>query len=180
MKHVTVFFSLIFVLANASCSKDDKVDPNEGELITTLKVSLTESGSSTPKVFVFKDIDGPAGNPPQQFDSIIINANKSYAATLQFLNESVSPSEDITVEIAAEADDHQVYFQPTTAAITATNLNIDSKGLPVGINSTWQTGAAGTGKMKITLKHKPGAKAAGDPVSKGETDVEIEFNVRIK
>jgi hypothetical protein len=34
--------------------------------------------------------------------------------------------------------------------------------------------------MKITLKHKPGAKIAGDPVTKGETDVEVEFNVRLK
>lgn len=180
MKKYAFFFTVVLVMAIFSCKKEDKVDPNEGELITTLKVSLTETGSSTPQVFVFKDIDGPAGNPPQQFDSIIINSNKSYTASLQFLNESVSPAEDITVEVAAEGDDHQVYFQPTTAAISVNNLNNDSKGLPIGISSTWQTGAAGTGKMKITLKHKPGAKATGDPVSKGETDVEIEFNVRIK
>jgi hypothetical protein len=34
--------------------------------------------------------------------------------------------------------------------------------------------------MKITLKHKPGAKAGGDPVTKGETDIEVVFPVKIQ
>jgi hypothetical protein len=180
MKKYFLFLFATLLVGLASCSKDDDVDPNEEELITTLKVSLLASGSTTPQVFTFKDIDGPAGNPPATFDSIIIDANKSYTATLQFLNESVSPAEDITVEIAAEADDHQVYFAAAGMNIAASNLNLDSKGLPLGITSTWQTGGAGKGTMTITLKHKPGAKAAGDPVSKGETDVEIVFGVRLK
>ena len=180
MKKYVLFLFAAFLVGLASCSKDDDVDPNEEELITTLKVSLLASGSTTPQVFTFKDIDGPAGNPPAQFDSIIIDANKSYTATLQFLNESVSPAEDITVEIAAEANDHQVYFTPAGVSITPSNLNNDSKGLPVGITSTWQTGAAAKGTLTVTLKHKPGTKAAGDPVSKGETDVEVAFGVRIK
>lgn len=163
-----------------SCNKEDKVDPNEEELITTLKVSLLPSGSTTPLVFTFKDVDGPAGNPPAVFDSIIVDANKSYTATVQFLNESVSPAEDITAEVSAEGDDHQVYFTPAGAALSVSNLNADSKGLPLGLSSTWQAGAAGKGSMTITLKHKPGTKAAGDPVSKGETDVEVVFGVRLK
>jgi hypothetical protein len=167
-------------LFSVSCEKDDKEDPNEEELITTVKVFLVEQGTTDPLVFTFRDIDGPGGAAPTTFDSIIINANKSYAATVQFLNESVTPSEDITAEVTAEADDHQIYFEPTTVSLNAANLNNDSKGLPLGVTSTWTAGAAAKGKMKLTLKHKPGAKAAGDPVSKGETDVEVEFGVRLK
>lgn len=180
MKKYALFLTMSLVLGFASCDKDDDVDPNEEELITTMKVSLLASGATTPQVFTFKDVDGPSGAAPSQFDSIIIDANKSYAASVQFLNESVSPAEDITAEVSAESNDHQLYFASTGAVISVTNLNNDSKGLPLGLTSTWQTGTAGTGKMKITLKHKPGTKAAGDPVSKGETDVEVEFNVRIK
>ena len=180
MKKYLLFLFAAFVVGLASCSKDDDVDPNEEELITTLKVSLLAAGSTTPEVFTFKDIDGPAGNPPTQFDSIRIDANKSYTATLQFLNESVSPAEDITVEIAAEADDHQVYFTPAGVSITPSNLNTDSGGLPLGIISTWTVGAPAKGSLAITLKHKPGVKAAGDPISKGETDVEVVFGVRLK
>ena len=180
MKKYVLILAMGLVLGSMSCKKDNDVDPNEEELITTLKVSLLASGSTTPLVFTFRDPDGPAGAAPTVFDSIIVDANRSYAATLQFLNESVSPAEDVTAEISAEANDHQIYFQPTTVAINVSNLNTDSKGLPLGLSSTWQTGATGTGKMKITLKHKPGTKAAGDPVTKGETDVEVEFGVRVK
>lgn len=180
MKKYVLFLFAAIVVGLASCSKEDNVDPNEEELITTLKVSLLASGSTTPQVFTFKDIDGPAGNPPAQFDSIIIDANKSYTATLQFLNESVSPSEDITTEITNEGTDHQVYFTASGVSITATNLNADALGLPLGITSTWGVGAAGKGSLTITLKHKPDVKAAGDPITKGETDVEVAFGVRLK
>jgi len=53
--------------------------------------------------------------------------------------------------------------------------------LPLGITSTWTAAAvAGTGTMNVTLKHKPGVKAAGDPVSKGETDISIDFKLSVK
>lgn len=170
------FLSLAFFVA--SCDKEDDVDPNEEELITTVKVSLTAAGG-TPQVFAFKDVDGPGGQAPT-LDSIIIDGSKVYSASVQFLNESVSPADDITAEVNAEADDHEVFYEPTVAGLTVTNRNTDTKGLPLGVTSTWNTGAAGKGTIKITLKHKPGSKASGDPVTKGETDVEVEFGVRVK
>lgn len=175
-----MYLMIAVSIFSVSCEKDDKEDPNEEELITTVNISLVEQGATTPQVFTFRDVDGPSGAAPTKFDSILINANKSYAATIQFLNESVTPAEDITAEVSAEAIDHQIYFEPTTVSLNATNLNNDSKGLPLGITSTWAAGAVAKGKMKLTLKHKPGTKAAGDPVSKGETDVEVEFGVRLK
>jgi hypothetical protein len=171
---------LALAVFTASCDKEDDVDPNEEELITTMKVTLTEQGTTTPQVFTFKDIDGPGGQAPAPFDSIIINANKTYAASVQFLNESISPADDITLEVNAEADDHQVYYESSIPELTVTNLNTDAQGLPLGITSTWTAGAVSKGTIKITLKHKPGTKAAGDPVSKGETDLEIGFGVRLK
>jgi hypothetical protein len=171
---------LALVVFAASCDKENNVDPNEGELITTLKISLLEQGTPTPQVFIFKDIDGPGGQAPTPFDSIIINANKTYSVSVQFLNEAVSPVDDITLEVNAESDDHQVYYESSTPALTVTNLNNDANGLPLGITSNWTTGSVSKGTMKITLKHKPGEKAAGDLVSKGETDLEVGFGVRVK
>jgi hypothetical protein len=170
----------LFSLTILSCGKDDTAVDGDGELITTLRVTMTESGGTGSQVFTFRDVDGPGGQNPTAFDSIIVNANRSYGVSLQFLNESVSPAEDITTEVVAEANDHQVYFEPAAVVINVLNPNLDGVGLPLGTTSTWNAGAAGTGRMKITLKHKPGTKAAGDPVSKGETDVEVEFNVRLK
>jgi hypothetical protein len=164
-----------------SCSKDDGgEDINEEELITTLRVTTIESGSGTTSTFTFRDPDGPGGAVPTVFDSIILNASRNYSVSLQFLNESVSPADDITLEVEAESNDHQVYYTSTGASITTLNQNLDGLGLPLGTECTWNTGASGTGTMKITLKHKPGAKSSGDPVSKGETDVEVDFPVRLK
>ena len=170
--------ALVVLIVLSSCKKD-ALPPNEEELITTVVIELTDN-QGVKSTFSFKDLDGEGGNAPSQFDPIVLGLNKTYSGKVKFLNESVSPAEDITVEISAEAVDHQVYFTPAGVPITPSNLNLDSKGLPLGITSTWQTGAAAKGTLTITLKHKPGTKAAGDPVSKGETDVEVAFGVRIK
>jgi hypothetical protein len=167
-------------VVSPSCSKDDNGDGNEEELITTLRVTMVETGAAGSSTFTFRDVDGPGGQAPTVFDSIVVNAGRNYTVTLQFLNESVSPADDITTEVLAEANDHQVFFAPTGVSITTLNLNKDGNGLDLGTTSTWNTGATGTGTMRITLKHKPGTKAAGDPVSKGDTDVEVDFPVRLK
>jgi len=170
----------VTIITTVSCNKDDDPTGNEEELITTLRLTLRETGSATTKVFEFKDTDGPGGNPPVKFDNIVLSASKNYSCTIEVLNESVSPSEDITAEVIAEADDHQFYFEPAVAKIDVINLNTDSKGLPLGVTSTWNTGAVGNGTIKITLKHKPGIKAAGDPVTKGETDIEVNFTAQVQ
>lgn len=169
---------LLGAVAFSSCEKDDH-SHDEEELITTVNVIATEVGGAA-TTFTFRDTDGPGGMAPSKFDSIILNANKTYSVSIQFLNESVTPAEDITKEIKEEDDEHQLYFQPTGVALTVSGLDADSKGLPLGLTSTWTAGAVGKGSMKVTLKHKPGTKAAGDPVTKGETDVEIDFGVRLR
>ncbi len=168
----TAIFLATGLLLFTACKKET-TEQNEEELITTLKVTLTEQGSGTVSVFQFKDPDGDAGNPPTVFDDIVLKPNTTYSCALEVLNESVTPAESLNAEISAEATDHQFYLVPAAVNLTVTSLNTDSNGLPVGLTSTWTTGAASTGKIQIILKHKPGSKAAGDPVTKGETDIEL-------
>lgn len=177
IRNLVVLLSL--TVGIISCKKEDDPGINEEELITTLRVSLKETGTNTTKVFEFTDPDGEGGNPPTKFDPIILDANKNYTCNVQVFNESVTPAEDITFEVSAEAEDHQFYFEPLGVNINVSNLNTDGNGLPVGITSTWVTGAASNGTIRITLKHKPGTKAAGDPTSKGETDVEVNFTATV-
>jgi hypothetical protein len=172
---------LLLSIFSTSCSKDEEEDlGNEEELITTLRLTLRETGSATVKVFEFKDPDGTGGNPPTKFDPIILSPSKNYTCTIEVLNESVSPVENITAEIIAESDDHQFYFEPAGVNIFVINLDTDTQGLPLGVSSTWNTGAASNGTVKITLKHKPGAKLAGDLVNKGETDIEVNFTAQVQ
>ena len=106
---------------------------------------------------------------------------KTYDVSIELKDESKAPALDITDEVEEEGDEHQFYFVPSAVNITVSNLNTDALGLPLGTTSKWTTGAASTGVVKVVLKHKPGGiKAAGDLISKGETDIELDFNARIQ
>ena len=171
---MVTFFSI-------GCKKDDKGPENEEELITTLKLTFTEVGGTATSTVTFKDADGPGGNAPTQNEQIILSPNKQYNCTIQVLDESKSPVKDITTEINAEANDHQFYYEVAGANITVTGLNTDPNGRPLGVTSRWNCGAvSGPGTVKVTLKHKPGAKGSSDPVTVGETDIEVSFAARIQ
>ena len=60
-----LFLMLLFL--GISCIKNP-VDPNEGELITAVRVKLTETISGVEQVFEFNDPDGEGGNVPVRFD----------------------------------------------------------------------------------------------------------------
>lgn len=182
MRKKNLYFTLAFLmmLSIVGCKKDP-VDPNESELITTVRVKLTEKSSGTQSLFEFKDLDGVGGAAPSKFDEIILAKGKVYDCTIQLLNESKTPADDITLEVTAEGVDHQIYLTATDALVAVSNLNLDAKGLPLGISSTWTaTTVAGTGTINITLKHKPGVKAAGDLVSVGDSDISIDFKLSVK
>lgn len=175
-----VLVSLIMI----SCTKDPIVDPNEGELITTVKVKLTDlqMGNTAVSEFIFQDLDGEGGVAPQKFDEIVILKNRNYKCEIELLNESTTPVDQVTAEVLSEAVDHQIYLLPNPASL----VNIiygdkDVNNLPIGITSYWSTGAiAGSGILNITLKHKPGFKKVDDLVSVGDTDVSIDFKIKVQ
>jgi hypothetical protein len=166
-----------------SCKKET-IDPNEGELITTVRLKLTNTFSSSinPLVYEFKDLDGEGGAAPVKFDDIVLQKNIPYICEVTVLNESVSPADDITKEIKAEANDHQFYFVPSSSnLLTVSNYDTDAQGLPLGLSSFWVTGLnPGTGTLRLVLKHKPGTKAANDLINKGDTDIELNFKLIIQ
>jgi hypothetical protein len=166
-----------------SCKKET-IDPNESELITTVRLKLTNTFSSSinPLVYEFKDLDGEGGAAPVKFDNIVLQKNIPYICEVTVLNESVSPADDITKEIKAEANDHQFYFVPSSSnLLTVSNYDTDAQGLPLGLSSFWVTGLnPGTGTLRLVLKHKPGTKAANDLINKGDTDIELNFKLIIQ
>lgn len=185
MKKQVTYVLASFLLLGAvltGCKKDDKAPENEEELITTVKLTFIEVGnSSNTTTFTFKDADGPGGAAPSLNQQINLSPNKQYNCTISVLDESKTPTEDITAEIIAEANDHQFYFAPNGVNITINGLNNDPLGRPLGVTSVWTTGAAGAaGTVKVTLKHKPGAKGSNDAVTVGETDIEIDFAARVQ
>lgn len=164
----------------SSCDKDTVEEPeNESELITTVTLTMQEVGTTNTVTATFRDPDGEGGNAPTQFDEIVLKPNKVYHTMITLLDESKTPAENITEEVEEESDEHQFFYTPTSGLnITVAYDDKDSKNLPVGLMTNITTGAASTGKLKVTLKHQPGTK--NNNIATGETDVELDFIARVQ
>lgn len=183
----------VFLIAGSmlfsACKKDKPAEPNDEEVITTLVVKLIPAGGGATLEYEFDDADGPGGAAPT-IDEIVLAPSTTYNVSLQVLNRTVTPAEDITTEVEEEADAHRFYYEVSGGAnLTVSNLDNDANGVPVGINSTWTTGAVSAGKLRITLRHYPGTppnKAAADPVSSDKSDTDIstadigDFTVKVQ
>lgn len=155
-------------------------NPNEAELITTLKIIFTEQISGNVSAFSFRDIDGPGGNAPTK-DIIQLDASKTYSGRIILLDETKSPVDSISNEVEEEKDDHQFFFTVTSANLTSSYTDYDTHGVPLGLYPNFVTGSASTGKLKVVLKHQPDIKpnSGNGNASIGETDIEVEFDVTI-
>ena len=121
-------------------------------------------------------MDGDGGDAP-----VIINgtlqANTVYDGTLELLNESEAPAEDISEEIKEEDEDHQFFFSVSGNLDLDINYNDqDGNGNPVGLASIATAGNTSQGQLTIILRHEPDKSATGvsdGDISNagGETDI---------
>lgn len=174
------------VIALSSCKKDDPDIPNEEELITTVELTLTPTGSGPDVVFNFQDLDGDGGDAPLITEPSSVMANHDYSASIRFLNENENPAENITEEVDEEGAEHQIFFQFSTGLNASyAYTDSDANGNPIGLSTEIVTGGASTGQMTITLRHEPDKAAAGVSAGDitnagGETDIEVTFDVTIQ
>jgi hypothetical protein len=177
------FLMMGSLLVATACSDDDNPDPVDNrETITTLNLEMVPEGKGQLVTAFFKDLDGPGGNPATKTSLITLAPNTTYKVNLTLLNESGATPEDITAVVRAEKDDHQVFYVASSSLGWNVTVNDkDSKSRPLGLDATIVTGNPGTGTLQLVLKHQPGTKAAapGD-ITKGETDIEVTFNVAVQ
>ncbi len=186
MKMKKIALSVLMAgLLITSCKKDKPEEPNEEEVITTMRLTFVPVGAGATVTYQFDDPDGPGGVAPTQ-DEIVLAPSTTYNVTLQLLNKTETPVEDITLEVLGEKEAHRFYYEPTAGSnITVSGLDNDGNGVPLGVTSVWTTAAAATGKVKVTLRHYAGIppnKAIGDLVNsaKSSTDIEVDFNSKIQ
>ncbi len=167
----------VILMLIVSCKNDepkpDDAPVNETELITTMLIQLKDSADGTLKTFIYRDTDGDGGNPASRFDTIRLSAGHSYAAELFLLDESKAITDTISNEVKEEADDHIIIYKTQNVNLDVSISDMDSKLLPLGLQSIWRCGNVSAGSIKITLKHQPGIKN-GNP-EPGETDAELDF-----
>ncbi len=170
--------SLLFV----SCSSDDNdPDPvNEEETITTMTVTLVPQGGGDTITLQSRDLDGDGPNAPVVTVSGNLAGNTAYDGTIVLLNETETPAEDITVEVAEEDDEHQFFFQISGSIGSVTYGDTDGNGNPVGIVFTLNTDTAGAASITITLRHEPKKPNNGTlSDAGGETDITETFDLII-
>lgn len=182
MKNKISFYLALMIIPvmaiMSSCKEEEIPDPtNEEELITTLQLTFENDVTGEIDTFSFRDLDGPGGASPVQFDTIRLAAGTMYHVYAYLLNESVSPSEDIGVEVEEEGADHQMFYTVAGADISFTYEDADTNGNPIGLHMMATTGAASGGTVTVTLKHQPGIKDGN--IATGETDVEVAFETEI-
>ena len=176
-------FSILFFTA---CEKEDPIVPNEEELITTLIYTLTPVGGGSPVEFRFTDLDGDGGDAPVITNGTL-SANTTYSGVITLLNETESPADVISEEVADEAEDHQFFYALNSFGFDGNiaYADADGNGNPIGLQTTFTIGAPSTASLTITLRHEPDKSATsvsdGDITNAGgETDIEVTFEVNVQ
>jgi hypothetical protein len=174
-----LLFGIATLFTQCKDSGEEVEADDENELITSITLTFTEVGTGAVSTFAYKDPDGDGGNAPTRFDTISLKANSSYIVTPEFLDESKTPVENITEEIKEKAFEHLLVYTPNpTTLLTYTYGDKDASGYPIGLTGTAKAGTAGTGVLKVQLRHQPNAKN-GTPAP-GSDDVNLDFNLKVK
>lgn len=191
MKNTFVkFVALTFLAATtfAACKKVDNETapvPEEQELITTVKLLLTD-GSGNTKTYAYKVENGFGDNPGTvSVDTLVLEPNKSYDAEVLVLNEKENPAEDITEEVLAENEEHLFVFESAPAtgngSVAMADGSKDAAGKAFNQKIKLTASTTGKGGLTVTLKHLPTNKAATTAsAAGGETDAEAIFPVKIQ
>ncbi len=187
MKKIKIYSTAILLsLSLLSCidSDDDGIPQviNEEEVISTVVMTLTNTTNNEIITLRSVDTDGDGGEEPVVTVSGSLEANSNYSAMVQFLNETVSPAEDITEEVEEESLEHQVVFTvQSTLNTTVVYANFDSNGNPLGTEAELMTGDTSTGNLTVTLRHEPTKPNNGTlNGAGGETDAQVIFPIVIE
>lgn len=180
----TLAFIIIFSSFFIACSSDDDapVPINAEEVITTLTATLVPAdGMGATITLTTRDLDGDGPDEPVVTVSGNLDASTTYSGTLVLLNETVSPADNITLEVEEEDDEHQFFFTANGGLDVATTYtSFDDNSNPLGITFDLTTGAASTGAFTVTLRHEPTKPNTGLTDAGGETDISASFTVTIQ
>ncbi|MDR7131908.1 hypothetical protein J2X69_004274 [Algoriphagus sp. 4150] len=175
----------------SSCSSDDPVPENDGELITDVTLTfqeIDENGNAVGDSFDFtaSDPQGIEVGSAPTIETVTLTKGKTYQMSIEVYNSIAD--EDITEEILEESDEHQFYFLGT-AFVGSPVLSYaydDEGGVLLGLKgivTVASTPATNNATMRILLRHDldkdyPGAdnpNFEGYAQAGGESDLDISF-----
>lgn len=174
-----VFFSAALFV---SCSDDDTPEEiHEEEVITTFTATIVPQGQGTTIILKSQDLDGDGPNQPVVTVSGNLTAGVVYDGSIELLNETEDPAEDITEEVEEEGDEHQFFYTIGAGLdLTTAYANFDEDQNNLGTEFTLTAGAASTGELTFTLRHEPTKPNTGLDDAGGETDITVTFDVTVE
>jgi hypothetical protein len=181
MSNLRIFATVIFTtVLFVSCVNDSDPDIEE-EVITTMTVTLVPDGDATAVVLFFKDLDGDGPNAPDVDVSGSLVAGVTYNGSIELLNETEDPAEDITEEVEELDLEHQVFYTVSSSLEVSTEyINFDSEGGPLGTKFTLTADAKSNGKLTFTLRHEPNKNPENDmDAAGGATDIDATFDIEV-
>jgi hypothetical protein len=205
-KFLRAFAGIAAAAVLCSCEADSEHGADhehESEIISRIEITLTPEDGGQPVVFAFNDPDGDGGVSGVA-DTVRVRAGARYTLGLRFLNGLVQPAEDMTAEIQAEAEDHFVFIGGDVASPAAESsapllgvayADLESQytgivvgdDLAVGLAHQVEAKQAGTGSLRIVLRHLPElngvaqksadlpARFARNEALPGNVDVDVTF-----
>lgn len=206
---VAPLLTLALVLGCSPTGEPHDDDHEETEIISRVELSFTPTAGGDTLVAAFSDPDGDGGVSGSA-DPIVLTLGTEYTLRVAFLNELTDPITDITGEVEDEAEEHLVFVvgdgvvgpasSSSTVLVSHTYADLESDygpnatgdDLPVGLVNTISADQAGSGTLRVMLRHLPplnGAPqktaelpqslAAGDALP-GEVDVDLSFDLTIQ
>ncbi len=176
-----------------SCKYDNNPNPRDPgggdqELITKVTLRLTNASDTTQHVTAsFSDPEGEGVGAGPTTDSLKLKDGVTYYSYLEILDETKNPIVNTSNKIMEEANYHRFHYTFTASSSTGVNVGITitdtderTPPLPLGLKSTFHIGTAiGLGSLNINLRHFADGETKTDNPSDGETDMYIDFPVRI-
>ncbi len=176
--YFSAFVAIAYAINGCTDPSVLPIQTNDKELITTLKIELTDTITGNKLNYFFRDLDGIGGKSPSQWDTISLNDSSYYRVNLKLLDESnANAVDDVSQEIFAERATHIICYAIQNVNTVINRTDTDGT-YQLGLASTWKTGSSSAGDVVITLKHQPGSKNGG--CTAGETDVEVKFRMLVK
>ena len=160
MKPIKFVLLLLFTgVLFTACSDDDSDDSNpdpviEEATITTLNIALFEPGASDASV-VLLSRDLGSGNAPDVTVTGTLNSDTTYNGIIEVFDETVTPAENITLQIEEEDDQYQFFFETIGNITDVSYADEDENGNPVGLSFTLTTGGEGVAFLTVTLLNEP-------------------------
>lgn len=176
-----LLFTLFVIGITVGCKKTaTPADENEHESVNKIEFIFTSTGNAA-RTFIVEDPDGDGGNPPSRIDTIKLNAGTTYTLDVKTYNLVNGVAKDITSVISSQGSSHELFFIPTGVTITVTKNDKDRNNFPIGLNSTWIAGSAGTGALRFKVMHKPaGIKGPNDSPTVGHSDIDLNIPVNLQ